>query len=175
MPPKSKDVTTYIISDAGADAETAKIVQNNFEYFLYQKSGPEIDFVLGIRYESPILKRKRSIQMPAPRKALAPSKRSKRLLPQLSESERREGLDKLTAIKTKHAPRALELVRKALFAVIGLQALEEVRVMSEEVASAVHAQYNTVFSEFKLTFEAADGYLAVEMDHEFIGLQECEH
>ena len=40
--------------------------------------------------------------------------------------------------------------------------------MSEEAASAVHAQYNTVFSEFKLTFEAADGDLAAEMDHEFI-------
>ena len=40
--------------------------------------------------------------------------------------------------------------------------------MSEEAASAVHAQYNTLFSEFKLTFEAADGDLAAEMDHEFI-------
>ena len=46
--------------------------------------------------------------------------------------------------------------------------------MSEEAASAVHAQYNTVLSEFKLTFEAADGDLAAEMDHEFIGLEECE-
>ena len=46
--------------------------------------------------------------------------------------------------------------------------------MSEEVASAVHAQYNTVFSESKLTFEAADGDLAAELDHEFIGLEECE-
>ena len=34
-----------------------------------------------------------------------------------------------------------------------LQALEE--VMSEEAARAVHAQYNTVFSEFKLTFDSA--------------------
>ena len=46
--------------------------------------------------------------------------------------------------------------------------------MSEEAASAVHAQYNTVLSEFKLTFEAADGDLAAEMDHEFIGLEECK-
>ena len=105
--------------------------------------------------------------MPAPRKALASCKRGKRLAPQLSESERREGLDKLKAIKTKHAPKALELVRKAMCAMKGLQALEEV-IMSEEAASAVHAQYNTVFSEFKLTFEAADGDLAAEMDHEFI-------
>ena len=110
--------------------------------------------------------------MPAPRKALASCKRGKRLAPQLSESERREGLDKLKAIKTKHAPKALELVRKALGAVKELQALEE--VMSVEAASGVHAQYNTVFSEFKLTFEAADGDLAAEMDHEFIGLEECE-
>ena len=62
MPPKSKDVTTYFILDAGVDAERAKTDQNNFEYFLYQKSGPEIDFVLGIRYESPNSKRKRRIQ-----------------------------------------------------------------------------------------------------------------
>ena len=110
--------------------------------------------------------------MPAPRKALASCKRGKCLAPaQLSESKRREGLDKLKAIKTKHAPKALELVRKALCAVKGLQPLEE--VMSEEAASAVHAQYSTVFSEFKLTFEAADGELAAEMDHEFIGLEEC--
>ena len=48
--------------------------------------------------------------------------------------------------------------------------------MSEEAASAEHlAQYNTVFSEFELTFEAADGDLAAEMDHEFIGLEDmCE-
>ena len=111
--------------------------------------------------------------MPAPRKALASCKRGKRLAPQLSESERREGLDKLKAIKTKHAPKALELVRKALGAVKELQALEE--VMSVEAASGVHAQYNTVFSEFKLTFEAANGDLAAEMDHEFIGLEDmCE-
>ena len=110
--------------------------------------------------------------MPAPRKALASCKRGKRLAAQLSESERREGLNKLKAIKTKHAPKALELVRKALCAAKALQALEE--VMSEEAASAVHAQYNTVLSEFKLTFEAADGDLAAEMDHEFIGLEECE-
>ena len=97
--------------------------------------------------------------MPTPRKALASCKRGKRLASaQLSESERREGLDKLKSIETKHAPKALELVRKALCAVKELQALEE--VMSEEAASAVHAQYNTVFSEFKLTFEAADGDLA---------------
>ena len=110
--------------------------------------------------------------MPAPRKALASCKRGKRLFLQLSESERREGLDKLKVIKMKHAPKALELVRKALGAVKELQALEE--VMSVEAASGVHAQYNTVFSEFKLTFEAADGDLAAEMDHEFIGLEECE-
>ena len=113
--------------------------------------------------------------MPAPRKALASCKRGKRLAAQLSESERREGLNKLKAIKTKHAPKALELVRKALCAVKELQALEEV-IMSEEAASAEHlAQYNTVFSEFELTFEAADGDLAAEMDHEFIGLEDmCE-
>ena len=42
--------------------------------------------------------------MPAQRKALA-CKRGKRLPPsaQLSKSERREGLNKLKAIKTKHA------------------------------------------------------------------------
>ena len=112
--------------------------------------------------------------MPAPRKALASCKRGKRPASQLSESERREGLDKLKAIKTKHAPKALELVRKALGAVKELQALEEVN-MSVEAASGVHAEYNTVFSEFKLTFEAADGDLAAEMDHEFIGLEDmCE-
>ena len=33
--PKSKDVPTYIILDSGADAESVKIVQNNFEYLLY--------------------------------------------------------------------------------------------------------------------------------------------
>ena len=38
----------------------------------------------------------------------------------------------------------------------------------------MHAQYKTVFSEFKLTFEVADGDLAAKMDHEFIGLEECE-
>ena len=115
--------------------------------------------------------------MPAPRKALA-CKRGKRLPPfaQLSESERGEGLDKLKAIKTKHAPKALELVRKAMCAMKGLQALEEV-IMSEEAASAVHAQYNTVFSEFKLTFEAADGDLARRKwtTNSFIGLEDmCE-
>ena len=64
--------------------------------------------------------------MPALRKALAFCKRGKRLASQLSESERREGLDKLKAINTKHAPKALELVRKALCLVKELQALEEV-------------------------------------------------
>ena len=90
--------------------------------------------------------------MPAPRKALASCKRPKRL-PQISESERKEGIYKLKAIKTKHALKALELARKVLSAVKELQALEE--VMSEEAARAVHAQYNTVFSEFKLTFDSA--------------------
>ena len=31
-----------------------------------------------------------------------------------------------------------------------------------------------MFSEFKLTFKAADGDLAAEMDHKFIGLEKCE-
>ena len=111
----------------------------------------------------PQLEKKTQHQMPAPRKALASCK---------GESERREGIDKLKAIKTKHAPKALELVLKALCAVKELQALAE--VMSEEAMSAVHAQCNKVFSEFKLTFEAADSDLAAEMDHEFIGLEDCE-
>ena len=81
--------------------------------------------------------------MPAPRKALASCKRPKRL-PQISESERKEGIYKLKAIKTKHALKALELARKVLSAVKELQALEE--VMSEEAGSTVHAQYNTVKS-----------------------------
>ena len=70
----------------------------------------------------------------------------------------------------------MELVRKAMCAMKGLQALEEV-IMSEEAASAVHAQYNTVFSEFKLTFEAADGDLARRKwtTNSFIGLEDmCE-
>ena len=37
----------------------------------------------------------------------------------------------------------------------------------------MHAQFNTVFSEFKLTFEAEDRDLAEEMNHEFILLEDC--
>ena len=100
--------------------------------------------------------------MPAPRKALASCKGGKHL-PQLSESERRESIDKLKAIQTKHAPKALELVLKALCEVKELQELAE--VMSKDAVSAVHTQNNTMFWEFKLTFEAADSDLAAEMDH----------
>ena len=106
--------------------------------------------------------------MPPPRKALV-CKRPK--LPELSESERTECINKLKAIKTKHAPKALALVRKALYAVKELRTLEN--EMSQE-ATAVNAHYNTVLSEFKLTFEVADSDLADEMDHEFTGLEDCE-
>ena len=40
--------------------------------------------------------------------------------------------------------------------------------------TAIHTQYNTVFSEFKLTFEATDSNLAAVMDHEFIWREDCE-
>lgn len=103
-----------------------------------------------------------------PRKTLAWKKPK---LPELSESERKESIDKLKAIKTKHAPKALELVQKALSAVKELRALE---TQMDQEGTEVNAHYNTVISEFKLTFEVADGDMAEHFEHEFIGLEDCE-
>ena len=111
--------------------------------------------------------------MSTPRKALS-AKRPKR--PMLSESERNESIEKLKpimeklkTIKAKHAPRALELVQKALLAVKELREIED--QMCQE-ASAVHATYNTALPEFKLTFEMAD--IAEQYDYEFTTLESCE-
>lgn len=55
--------------------------------------------------------------------------------------------------------------------------MKELRTLENEMsqeATAVNAHYNTVLSEFKLTFEVADSDLADEMDHEFTGLEDCE-
>jgi hypothetical protein len=71
----------------------------------------------------------------------------------------------------QHAPKALELVQKALSAVKELRALE---TQMDQEGTEVNAHYNTVISEFKLTFEVADSDLADEMDHEFTGLEDCE-
>ena len=106
--------------------------------------------------------------MSTPRKTLT-AKRPKR--PVLSEPERSETIEKLKAIKSHHAPKALELVRKALLAVKELRDIED--QMSQE-ASAVHANYNTALPEFKLTFDMADSDIAEQYDHEFIALEDCE-
>ncbi len=90
---------------------------------------------------------------------------------QLTDAERIEGIEKLKAIKKKHAPKVLDLVRKAIEAVKGLRAIEA--EMGEE-AVTVHKHYNTVLSEFKLTFELMDSDMAEQYDHDFTGLEDCE-
>ena len=56
---------------------------------------------------------------------------------------------------------------------MGVEALRDVEEQMSEAALAVHPNYNTVLSEFKLTFEAEDSDIAEKYDHEFVALDDC--